>query len=1006
MTATITGLTLAEGMAQVGGAISNAGNLTLTQVALINNLAQGSESGANAVGGAIYNSANASLAINDDTFANNSAVAWNSSPYQGFDERRIRPRRRSYNDTSATINGTDDTFAYNLAQGGSGYSAAVGSGGAIDDYGKCTLTGFTLAFNSVVQSATGVQGNGTDIMVESGGVLVLTNSIAADGTGGLDIDNLGEYSGGPNLVMSSSGGRPPSTISSTADPMLRPLANYGGPTSTLALEVNSPAIGQASLSSLPAFDQRGYARTYMGTGDLGAFELQHYVVTNTANSGIGSLRWAVHSNLDDTPITFALNPGSEIDLTTGPILITNDMNIVGPGASQLTISVEGNQRVFTVSAGTVSITGLTISQGQANQGGGLFNASTLTLDGDLFQSDTAQGNQTTGLDGAGSGGAIYNAPGGTLTVTDSTFENDVAQGAPGVSQIVNDGRNQGDGGVAQGGAIASAAGAVLTVIDDTFTQDNAHGGAGVTWVGPDQTLYVGNGGAGYGGAIDNAGSATIVNATFSGNLVEQGAQSNSNPSDGTDILIESGGTLTLYNTIAASPGTANDIVNNGTVSGGGNVVMTSIGLAAGVVASTSNPLLSALSNNGGPTPTMTLAMQSPVFGLGVYAAAPALDQIGNPRTVSGFVDPGAVELQVALPGPSAGSAYTINSGQSLTLSASNTTNPAGSNLTYSWDIGGKGTFTAASGKAPTLSPAQLQSLGLGVGTTTVQVRVSDGYGGVNHTIISQPVSLTILPALQIATVTPSSPGAIENPFPSVDLTFTDPVDPSTLTASGFLTLTHNGTAATLPQLTFATVSGQPGVERVSGLSALTAQGSYVLTFDATKLSDRFGVGVGQTSVTWTIDRTAPTSHVNPLPPSVTSTSFVVSATGADPAPSPGVVVSGVASYDLYVSTNGGPFVYWTTVPASNPSATFTGQGGQSYGFQSFATDAAGNRAGEARSPSRPEPTSPTSRRRSARSPTSIHRIRNSSSPSQVPPVAATSWITSTSTLELMAAQHS
>ena len=232
----------------------------------------------------------------------------------------------------------------------------------------------------------------------------------------------------------SSSGVPANSIVSTADPMLRPLANYGGPTPTLDLQLDSPAIGQASLSSLPATDQRGYPRTSMGTSDLGAVEIQHYVITSTADSGTGSLRWAVLNNFDQTPITFSLSSGSEIDLTSGPIVITHDLNIIGPGASQLTVSGRGEQSVFTVSDGTVSITGLTISGGQANQGGGVFNAATLTLDSDFFQQDTAQGDQTGGLDGVGFGGAIYNALNGTLTVTDSTFQNDLAQGAPGVSR--------------------------------------------------------------------------------------------------------------------------------------------------------------------------------------------------------------------------------------------------------------------------------------------------------------------------------------------------------------------------------------------------------------------------------------------------------------------------------------------------------------------------------------------------------------------------------------------
>jgi hypothetical protein len=43
-----------------------------------------------------------------------------------------------------------------------------------------------------------------------------------------------------------------------------------------------------------------------------------------------------------------------------------------------------------------------------------------------------------------------------------------------------------------------------------------------------------------------------------------------------------------------------------------------------------------------------------------------------------------------------------------------------------------------------------------------------------------------------------------------------------------------------------------------------------------------------------------------------------------------------------VSTDGGPFRPWTTVPASSLTAFFTGQSGHRYAFRSLATDAAGN----------------------------------------------------------------
>ncbi len=52
--------------------------------------------------------------------------------------------------------------------------------------------------------------------------------------------------------------------------------------------------------------------------------------------------------------------------------------------------------------------------------------------------------------------------------------------------------------------------------------------------------------------------------------------------------------------------------------------------------------------------------------------------------------------------------------------------------------------------------------------------------------------------------------------------------------------------------------------------------------------------------------------------------------------------SGLASFDIYSSTNGGAWSLWTSVPASSPSANFTGQSNTTYAFYSRATDNAGN----------------------------------------------------------------
>jgi RHS repeat-associated protein len=84
----------------------------------------------------------------------------------------------------------------------------------------------------------------------------------------------------------------------------------------------------------------------------------------------------------------------------------------------------------------------------------------------------------------------------------------------------------------------------------------------------------------------------------------------------------------------------------------------------------------------------------------------------------------------------------------------------------------------------------------------------------------------------------------------------------------------------------------------------------------------------------TIDATVPTSSVKPLPATTSSTSFPVSWSGSDGAG------SGIASYNVFFSTNGGPFQPFQTGTTAT-SATFTGQVGDTYAFYSVATSNVG-----------------------------------------------------------------
>ena len=120
-----------------------------------------------------------------------------------------------------------------------------------------------------------------------GGTLNLNSSIVAKNTAGCAPDIDGTVSSGDyNLVENTSGTTLTGTHNITGvDPMLGPLASYGGPTAMHILLTGSPAIDQGKNFSGATTDQRGAGseRTVDGaaanaTGgdgtDIGAFERQ------------------------------------------------------------------------------------------------------------------------------------------------------------------------------------------------------------------------------------------------------------------------------------------------------------------------------------------------------------------------------------------------------------------------------------------------------------------------------------------------------------------------------------------------------------------------------------------------------------------------------------------------------------------------------------------------------------------------------------------------------------
>src|SRR6478672_10528373 len=110
-------------------------------------------------------------------------------------------------------------------------------------------------------------------------------------------------------------------------------------------------------------------------------------VTNTNDSGPGSLRQALVDSQDGDTIDFdsSLN-GQTVTLTSGELLINKNITISGPGANLLAVSraAKAAFRIFHVTPDhTVTIEGLMISNGSVLNGfgGGILNdQSALTMD--------------------------------------------------------------------------------------------------------------------------------------------------------------------------------------------------------------------------------------------------------------------------------------------------------------------------------------------------------------------------------------------------------------------------------------------------------------------------------------------------------------------------------------------------------------------------------------------------------------------------------------------------
>lgn len=405
------------------------------------------------------------------------------------------------------------------------------------------------------------------------------------------------------------------------------------------------------------------AITDIGDWTDGNCELREAILAANTNSTFDQ---CVHDGSTDfDTIVFDASIGWPATITlNSQILITDSVQIAGPGASRLSVNGNFASRIFDVSA-VSGISGLALWHGYMEnpvdggiaKGGAIHvSGNGVVIDGCWFFANTAKGGNgnTDGVTGGTAfGGAIYGAdPTTEIYVKNSLFMNNFAEGGEGGTLFNGFGTIGSDGGGAFGSAIWSEG--PITLINTTVTGNGSYGGD--SGLG---TLDVGDAGPAT-GAIDARGDLELRHVTISGNSAVPGSTGWFQLSygggvyhsgDGTiEYSIVAGNTATNDADIAHSTANLDSLGHN--VLGVEGILFPAVGDVFGSSGSPVDPLLGPLADNGGQTWTMALLAGSPA--LDIDGAADCLenrDQRSIDRPQGSGCDAGAFELEVEEPAP-------------------------------------------------------------------------------------------------------------------------------------------------------------------------------------------------------------------------------------------------------------------------------------------------------------------------------------------------------------------
>lgn len=287
----------ANGLNDWGGGIYNAGPLTMTNCVIANN-----KTGThNAYGGGIYNQS--TLTITNSTISGNHTYGGSSSPGQGGGLFLIgyasTIRNSTISGNSAAVGGGIYHSGYPLALINdtiSGNSSDGNGGGLHNANGTAGLYNVTVTQNLANADESGFNAGGG--VSNASGTLTLLNSIVAGNEliiptaplPTLDVDECAgtiTSQGHNNLEFVNTNNCTVIGPYSSDNPLLGTLQFNGGPTQTHAIFPGSPAMDAGDpagctddLGAPITIDQRGVHRPHGPACDMGAFESDDIIFEN------------------------------------------------------------------------------------------------------------------------------------------------------------------------------------------------------------------------------------------------------------------------------------------------------------------------------------------------------------------------------------------------------------------------------------------------------------------------------------------------------------------------------------------------------------------------------------------------------------------------------------------------------------------------------------------------------------------------------------------------------